>query len=153
MWWEFYPLENQVTSNWYIHTRWYPHGHIRARKYKKQSHILEFKINIFVYIMDKTHLDVQCGACVLHDLLRWRHNEHDGVSNHQPHDCLRNRWFRCRLRETSKFRVIDIVRWPVNSLHKWPVTRKMFPFGDVIMHWPEKWNILPNIVMWHSVNP
>ena len=24
-------------------------------------------------------------------------------------------------------------RWPVNSPHKWPVTRKMFPFDDVIM--------------------
>ena len=24
---------------------------------------------------------------------------------------------------------------PVNSPHKWPVTRKMFPFDDVIMHW------------------
>ena len=24
---------------------------------------------------------------------------------------------------------------PVNSLHKWPVTRKMFPFDDVIMIW------------------
>ena len=23
--------------------------------------------------------------------------------------------------------------WPVNSLHKWPVIRKMFPFEDVIM--------------------
>ena len=23
--------------------------------------------------------------------------------------------------------------WPVNSPHKWPVTRKMFPFDDVIM--------------------
>ena len=23
---------------------------------------------------------------------------------------------------------------PVNSPHKWPVTRKMFPFDDVIMH-------------------
>ena len=23
--------------------------------------------------------------------------------------------------------------WPVNSMHKWPVTRKMFPFDDVIM--------------------
>ena len=23
--------------------------------------------------------------------------------------------------------------WPVNSLHKWPVTRKMFPFDDVII--------------------
>ena len=26
-----------------------------------------------------------------------------------------------------------IHRWPVNSQHKWPVMRKMFPFGDVIM--------------------
>ena len=26
-----------------------------------------------------------------------------------------------------------IRRGPVNSLHKWPVTRKMFPFDDVIM--------------------
>ena len=24
-------------------------------------------------------------------------------------------------------------RWPVNSPHKWPVTRKMFPFDSVIM--------------------
>ena len=28
--------------------------------------------------------------------LRWRHNERDGVSNHQPHDCLRNHLFRHR---------------------------------------------------------
>ena len=25
-------------------------------------------------------------------------------------------------------------RWPVNSPHKWPVTRNMFPFDDVIMY-------------------
>ena len=29
--------------------------------------------------------------------------------------------------------VRGIHRGPVNSLHKWPVTRKMFPFDDVIM--------------------
>ena len=29
--------------------------------------------------------------------------------------------------------VWGIHRWPVNSLHKWPVTRKMFPLDDVIM--------------------
>ena len=29
--------------------------------------------------------------------------------------------------------VQGIHRWPVNSPHKWPVTRKMFPFDDVIM--------------------
>ena len=29
--------------------------------------------------------------------------------------------------------VRGIHRWPANSPHKWPVTRKMFPFDDVIM--------------------
>ena len=29
--------------------------------------------------------------------------------------------------------VQGIHREPVNSPHKWPVTRKMFPFDDVIM--------------------
>ena len=29
--------------------------------------------------------------------------------------------------------VWGIHRWPVNSPHKWPLTRKMFPFDDVIM--------------------
>ena len=29
--------------------------------------------------------------------------------------------------------VRGIHRWTVNSPHKWPVTRKFFPFGDVIM--------------------
>ena len=31
--------------------------------------------------------------------------------------------------------VLGIHRGPVNSPHKWPVTRKMFPFDDVIMAW------------------
>ena len=29
--------------------------------------------------------------------------------------------------------VRGIHRWPVNSPHKWPVTRKLFPIDDVIM--------------------
>ena len=31
--------------------------------------------------------------------------------------------------------VRGIHRGPVNSPHKWPVTRKMFPFDDVIIWW------------------
>ena len=31
--------------------------------------------------------------------------------------------------------VREIHQWPVNSPHKGPVTRKMFPFDDVIMFW------------------
>ena len=34
--------------------------------------------------------------------------------------------------ESLRF-VWGIHRWPVDSLHKGPVTQKMFPFDDVIM--------------------
>ena len=40
--------------------------------------------------------------------LQWRHNKRDGVSNHQPHDCLLNRLFRRRSKNTSKLRVTGI---------------------------------------------
>ena len=61
--------------------------------------------------------------------LRWRHNGHDGVSNHQPHICLLHLLFGRRSKKTPKqVRVTGL-----NSPHKWPVTRKMFPFDDVML--------------------
>ena len=36
-------------------------------------------------------------------------------------------------RSASLAIVRGIHRWPMNSPHKWPVTRKMFPFDDVIV--------------------
>ena len=76
--------------------------------------------------------------CFCASSLRWRHNGHDGVSNHQPHHCLLNRLFGCRSKKhqssASLAFVRGIHRGPVNFPHKWPVTRKMFPFDDVIMY-------------------
>ena len=66
-------------------------------------------------------------------LLRWRHNGHDDVSNHQPLHCILNADQRKHQSSASLAFVRAIHRGPVNSLHKWPVTRKMFPFDDVIM--------------------
>ena len=37
--------------------------------------------------------------------LQWRHDERDGDSNHQPHDCLLNRLFRRRSKKTPKLGV------------------------------------------------
>ena len=74
---------------------------------------------------------------VLKTPLHWRHNDHDSVWNHQPHGCLLNRLFRHRSKKTSKLRVtgpcVENSPEPVNSPHKGPVARKMFPFDDVIM--------------------
>ena len=84
-------------------------------------------------------IDFRCYILILvlsYSLL-WRHNEHDSVSNHQPRGCLLNRLFRRRSKKTSKLRVTGLCvgnsPGPVNSPHKGPVTRKMFPFDDVIM--------------------
>ena len=41
-------------------------------------------------------------------ILLWRHNERDGVSNHQPHDCLLKRLFRRRSKKTSKLCVTGL---------------------------------------------
>ena len=67
--------------------------------------------------------------------LRWRHNGHVGISNHQFRHCLLNRLFGQRKYQSSASLafVWGVHRWPVNSPHKWPVTRKMFSFDDVIM--------------------
>ena len=47
-------------------------------------------------------------SCTNACALQWRHNERDGVSNHQPHDCLLNRLFRHRWKKTSKLRATDL---------------------------------------------
>ena len=71
--------------------------------------------------------------------LQWRHNGRNGVSNHQSHDYLLKRLFRRRSKKHQSSASLTIVRGshrsPVNSPHRWPVTRKMFPFVDVIMHY------------------
>ena len=40
--------------------------------------------------------------------LRWRHNDHAGVSNLQPPGCLLNRLFRRKSKKTSKLRVTGL---------------------------------------------
>ena len=47
-----------------------------------------------------------------------------------------------------------IHREPVNSSHKWPVTRKMFPFDDVIMDIPQiTWYNRNDIIAWKGQRP
>ena len=43
--------------------------------------------------------------------LQWRHNGCDGVSDHQPHDCLLNRLLRRRSKKTPTLRVTDLCAW------------------------------------------
>ena len=55
--------------------------------------------------------------------LQWRHNESDGVSNHEPHDCLLNCVFSRRSKKTSKFRVTGLCEGNSPVTDEYPAQR------------------------------
>ena len=71
---------------------------------------------------------LQCD-CACYISLLWRHNGGECVSNHQPFDRVLNRLF-ALIKENIK----APRHWPLCGEFTWPVTRKMFPFDDVIMY-------------------
>ena len=80
-----------------------------------------------IFIVEKCHRE--------NIALQWRHNKRDGVSNHQPYDCLLNCLFRHKSQKTSKLLVTGICEGNSPVTGEFPaqrVTRTMFPF-DVIM--------------------
>ena len=69
--------------------------------------------------------------CVVYSL-RWRHNGHNSVSNHQPHDGLLNRLFRRRSKKTSKLRVTGLCAGnsPTGEFHA-----KMASYAENVSIW------------------
>ena len=55
--------------------------------------------------------------------LQWRHTERYGVSNHQPHDCLLKRLFRCGSKKTSRLRVTGLCEWNSPVTGEFPAQR------------------------------
>ena len=78
----------------------------------------------------ETECYVEELVCYQSKSLQWRRNGRDGVSNHQPDDCLLYSGADQRKHQSSAALafVRGIHRSPVNSPHKWSVTRKMFPW-------------------------
>ena len=69
--------------------------------------------------------------------LRWRHNDDDSVSNHQPHDCLLNYLLGRISKITSKLRVTGLFAgnspWTGEFPAQMASNADMFSFDDVIM--------------------
>ena len=66
--------------------------------------------------------------------LQWRHNGCDSVSNHVVYAIVYSDADQRKHQSSASLAFVrGIHRGPVNSPHKWPVTRKMLPFDDVIM--------------------
>ena len=66
--------------------------------------------------------------------LHWRHHRGNSVQIYQPHLTVYIGAYQRKHQSSASLAFMQgIHRWPVNSPHNGPVTRKMFPFDDVIM--------------------
>ena len=91
-----------------------------ARRESRVIYILYFPCQLFtskpltcwisqiVWLTPKWQQQVAAKVGLGRVPLQWRHNEHECVSNHQPHDCLLNRLFRRRSKIISKLCVTDL---------------------------------------------
>ena len=66
--------------------------------------------------------------------LQWRHNERDGVSNHQRLDYLLNRLFRRRSKKTSKLRATHLCEWNAPVTGEFPAHRAS-KAGNISIWW------------------
>ena len=82
--------------------------------------------------------------------LQWRHNERDGVPNHQPQDCLLKRLFRRRSKKTSKLRVTGLCEGNSPVTGEFPAQRASYA-ENVSIWWrhhirktrPVPWILMP----------
>ena len=95
-----------------------------------------------------------CRATTTHLKItfRWRHNERDCVSNHQPYDCLLNRLFRHRWQKTSKHRVTGLCEGNSPVTGEFPAQRASNAekcFHLMTSSWGNRrWNLRE-----HDINP
>ena len=79
------------------------------------------------FIVFYIHFVKSGGAIHLFDsnscTLLWLQNGRDGVSNHQPHDCLLNRLFRRRSKKTSKLRATGLCEGNLTMTGEFPIQR------------------------------
>ena len=80
-----------------------------------------------VYFWNLTKVTIWHICSTMHTL-RWRHHERDCVSNHQPRHCYSTNYSGADQRKhqsSASLAFVQGIHWrPVNSPHKWPVTRK-----------------------------
>ena len=89
----------------------------------------------YVKLLQSSYYGVN-RSCGLLWSLQWRHNEHDGISNHWRLDCLLSRLFGWRSKKNQRSVSLAFFQGNsplVNFPHKGPVMWKMFPFDYVIM--------------------
>ena len=98
------------------------------------------------------------GDINLGQQLQWRHNGRDGVSNHQPRQCLLNCLLRRRSKKTPKLRVTGLCAWNSPVTGEFPIQMASnaedvsiwWLHHDWLRKWPVAWP--PQAITWTKVD-
>ena len=101
----------------------------------RNSFGFKYGINTFAWSAD--YVMMYCYKCIHTHAqpytLRWRHNDHAGVSNHQPHGCLLNCLFRRKSKKTSKLRVTGLCAGNSPETGEFPA--QMASYAEIVSIW------------------
>ena len=109
----YYIMRIQITWNiWLLHPIYTRHiSNPKCGRWQVALKMIQLPCQQFSFAFNHLYLN-SCEMSIFvyrqSYSLRWRHNGRDGVSNHQPPDCLLNRLFRRRSKKTSKPRLTGL---------------------------------------------
>ena len=98
------------------------------------------------YITRSSHFPVWWIWKSILSTLRWRHNDHAGVSNHQPHGCLLNRLFGRKSKKTSKLRVTGLCAGNSPGTGEFPA--QMASYAENVSIWWRHHEIYSQSTQW-----
>ena len=104
-------------------------------KWGDQHHTL----SAYTDFLGRLSFEFRSRACLCTGIgsLHWGHNGRDGVSNHQPHDCVLSRLFNSQIKENIKAPRHWLLCGEFTVTDEFPAQRasnaEKFPFDDVIM--------------------
>ena len=137
--WKLYQYCEAISNSQYILRLWsiLVLCNTRGDKYvwENLDHIVTTFSLLLPHLIPSTNFE---SAVFWAGAFRWCHDVSDGASNH-AYRSFAQLFIQVQIKGNIKAPrasltfVRGIHQWPVNSPHKWPVTRKMFPFDDVII--------------------
>ena len=119
-------------------------GFLLPLNWRHMDFLKQFSPVLLVLYIGVTIFISRFGSKTAYPFLRWKCNHYNGVIIIAMASQITSLTIVCstvcssgdQIKHQSSASlgfVRGIRRWPVNSPHKWPVTRKMSPFDDVIM--------------------
>ena len=119
------------------------------RRYVR-AHILSLLI-IPIYYVGLVNISIKSQKSIYKLSLRWRHNDHAGVSNHQPHGCLLNRLFRRKSKKTSKPRITGLCAGNSTGTGEFPAQMASYA-ENVSIWWRHHVRIKASVyTLWHNL--